>query len=340
LKLAAFYKLLENYPSPLVPLFRRAGSSAYYAQDISTDFRVLGFVELFAADSKRLILEKAPSVGEHRVDDAAIYALALDRSHIITGGFASFRKSVSENYDKVDKDLSPFSLLDLAILLQDDNLIIGAALACKRRLDLSHPSLTGRWIAGAPISDDVRSLLRSTNAAVVDGSPVMPTRVRYGFSGPYILMIGMTNFCSSKGRYRADIVRNMLEGDYLTNQYHKLISVADKVLIFISTTMTELGKSNKAYLRTPSRAAIRMMIPDIKQYYESRRIIRLNIRKSKNYDKYVRSYYSTSGDEHASFLIVFCYLAAEFPDFIDFMNRYVSTSAGQLELDLRIDGEA
>lgn len=332
MKLQAFYRLLKDFPTPLVPLFRDS-SGQYFAQDIDLDGIVTDFIPLKGSETSRLLIENVPDTSPQVVGGSATYAFALSKNHIIAGHKDTFRASISDNYEKLDKYSNPFSLLDMAILVGDTNLILGAALACKKRLDSTFPDLTAKWIAGAPLNPDVKSLLYTANPAPAAAPDILPTSIRYGFSGPWILMTGVTRFCFSKGRYRADVLRGFFESENYISDTRGIISSVRPALRLITDVMNN-ANSLRPYMREQSRGRINMIVPNIKSYYGFRQTFRKELQSSRKYSEYHLSRYYNGGDEHMSFLIVFSYLTSAFTDFPEFIKEYAGSNPLQMELDM------
>jgi hypothetical protein len=312
MKIHAFHKLLERFPMPLIPIFLSTTDGLRYVQNINDDGLVKEFL-LYEDDSQnRLLMSGVTSPSEPYVGGEATFAFAFSEAHIVVGNKSSIYVNLKSQLNKLSESQSPFSLLEIGIALADPALIASSATACKRLLDSTSPEIARKWLDGAPLSPSLKSTLRQATE-----ESIRPQNIRFGFAGPWLVMTALTSFCASKGSYRTSVARRLLGGSEFFINYDEIAGSLPHTLRIIIDA-TDAGPSRLRY--HTSRARLNLTINNLEAFHDAQWNFRHSFYDAARKSAYNKMPFSSSGQEHVSFLMLASAIVRTYPDFVGHLN--------------------
>lgn len=320
MRIHGFYRVIDSYPAPVVPLFRDDTTSSEFAQIISVDGKIEAFCETGHLERSRTLVEGEYSQTDVKVGDPAIYALAYDENHVLVNTAEVVRREIRQYLYENRDSLGPFLGLDLAKFVGDTALIEENAERCRRKLVATAPAVTALWIDGAPLSEELKSKLRNRQIDLDGSAPPRAGTVRLGLIGPYRIMTGITDYCTqAQHAYRADIVRRLLSYAGAAKRItQSSIHIEDVVSSLSSYYKVNHGRAMF------SRGRIPLMIFDIASFQIARQNFRHAIQATPSYATLASSAYFTRGAESANLIMLICVFLHAFPDFQDFYGKMLS----------------
>lgn len=319
MKISGFYRLVEVYPSPVVPLFRNGGDTAEYAQVVGEDGKITAFERAGKLDTERLLVEGTYDQTEIAVGSSALYALAYNANHVLINTADVVRREIRQYLYENRETLAPFVALDLARFVGDSSLIEETAERCRRKLVATAPKVTDLWIDGAPLSEDLKWKLRNRQIDLDGSAPPRPGTIRLGLIGPYRLMAGLTDYCAKVHHsYRAEMVRSLLSDAAAA----KRITAATNSVEGVAETLAEY------YRRHPgssmfSRGRISVPLFDLASFSIASRNFQHTFRSTPSYSKLNSSPYFTRGVESTNFVMILSLFMHSYSDFNKFYRELV-----------------
>lgn len=305
--LSSFCKVLDTYPAPVVPIFSGENGADEYFQLIDEDKKISGFESITILDRTRVITDTSSAITKREIGNAALYGLAIDGNHVVVGTYNTIKTNISKQISDVRVSENPFAILDVAMFLQDDDLIFSAAEACQTKLSNISPALSQKWLVGSPLSLELKDRLRAVTAQPPETAS-LPEIHRFGFTGPWVAMGAITAYCSHHFGFRSDLIRSYFEND---EKYDEIISASDRLTECLEILL-QLQKRNLRIRNfnalSPSRGSVYLWLRNSQGFFDLRNSFRENLRRNALYRDYRGTSMYSSGTEHLSFLMVMCIL--------------------------------
>lgn len=128
---------------------------------------VSGYGEINDLEDKRIIVPREEQIIAPLLGERMIYAFARDRNSVIIGSLQRLRSELRRLVERND-DSNDFLNLDIAIFLNDHELILRFGRACVAVLEGRNPGLSRKWLLGAPISSSAREQITNILNDTID----------------------------------------------------------------------------------------------------------------------------------------------------------------------------
>ena len=215
MKLAGFLKSFAFSPGPLVPVFS-AGDGSFAVQVIE-EGKVAEFLPLPTLPSERFILMGEKSYPEVDLGESAVLAFDRGEGDIALRRPEKYSTMLGEFLADRWKAISPFSALELALMINDEAMIRQMVPRCVEFLGGGNSNVAKKWLAGSGVPDVVKRFAQSNEVAEEDSAAIAPDdRLWYVmFSGPKFLVKGLTEICRARLHApRTSVVRDVLSEEY------------------------------------------------------------------------------------------------------------------------------
>ncbi|KRA98977.1 hypothetical protein ASD83_00040 [Devosia sp. Root685] len=320
MKISKFYKLVDQFPSPVVPVFKREnGDGRDYAQIVGSNGDIIGFEEAPALEDSRIL-----AAGNYPYSDAhqgmpAQYAVAYSRTQILVNSMEVVARDIKEFIKVHRSEMKPFALLELAMFTKDFLLVEDAAERCRQNLnDISH-EFSNKWIDGAPLPAEIKDKLRIGSASIYPDQLTRSGQIRFGFTGPRKMMAGITDYCTTFLHItRAQFIKSMLGPKDASRRLQRALDRSPEV---IADIVSRYGVQDGRYPRDAldvSRGAIRFTVEDHAGFIQYRKHFLASVIQSPVYRDLLRIPSYSAGTEFLNFTILTCIMIEYAPGFYNY----------------------